>query len=322
VARTREVAWRLFADEYNSSSVELRDEGEYAPAYVVTPLGALVNRVYTVGVLTEVENMGTEEEPLYRARLQDPTGVFYISAGQYQPEAAKVLGSISWPCFVAVVGKARTYSPEDGLVYVSLRPEVVKEVTGEERDLWVIEAGRSTLNRIQACREAQEMEAPSEEELVALGYSSKLARGIVSAIEAYGQVDLERYKRVVVDAVGSLLSGETELPIVSREELPVTPPAVPEAPEPSGEPAALTEEPVEEAPGEAQGPPKTEEDMDDLVLSLVRELDEGAKGAAYDAILEQAREKGMDRDSFEETINRLLDQGLIYEPILGQIKLI
>ena len=62
--------------------------------------------------------------------------------------------------------------------------------------------------------------------------------------------------------------------------------------------------------------------MDDLVLGLVRELDEGAKGAAYDAILERARQRGMDRDAFEETINRLLDQGLIYEPILGQIKLI
>ena len=61
MARMREVAWRVFADEFNSSSVEMRDEGEYAPAYVLTPLGALVNRVYAVGVLTEVENIGTEE---------------------------------------------------------------------------------------------------------------------------------------------------------------------------------------------------------------------------------------------------------------------
>jgi hypothetical protein len=84
------------------------------------------------------------------------------------------------------------------------------------------------------------------------------------------------------------------------------------APEASSEGAAPADD----------GPPKNEEEMDDLVLSLVRELDQGAKGAAYDAILEQARDRGMDRDSFEETINRLLDMGLIYEPILGQIKLI
>ncbi len=318
MARAREVAWRVFADEYNSASVEMRDEGEYAPAYVLTPLGALVNRVYAVGVLTEVENLGTEEEPLYRARLQDPTGVFYVSAGQYQPEAAKVLGGLSWPCFVAVVGKTRTYSPEDGLVYVSLRPEVVKEVGAEERDLWTLEAAKSTLVRIGAMRDGLAMEEPSESELVDLGHSAKLARGVVSAIEAYGEVDVNRYQRTVADALQFLLSEEGALPLVSPADEVATPEPVPEVP---------TEQkaPVEGAPTPAEsgdGVPSTEEEMDDLVLSLVRELDQGAKGAAYDAILERARDRGMDRDPFEETINRLLDQGLIYEPILGQIKLI
>jgi RPA family protein len=327
VARTREVAWRIFADEYNSSSVEIRDEGEYAPAYVLTPLGALVNRVFTVGVLTEVENMGTEEDPLYRARLQDPTGVFYISAGQYQPEAAKVLGTLPWPSFVAVVGKTRTYSPSEGQVYVSLRPEVLKQVGAEERDLWTLEAGRSTMERIAACRDAQAMESPSEEELVKLGHAPKLARGIVSAIEAYGNVDLGRYERVVADAISTLVSGELGLPPTPTHKAGL---AIDEGAASTGGPgvvpeegnAATTSHEGTPTPVVAQGPPQNEDEMDDLVLSLVRELDEGAKGAAYDAILEKAREKGLDRDSFEETINRLLDQGLIYEPILGQIKLI
>ncbi len=326
MARTREVAWRVFADEFNSATVQMRDEGEYAPAYVLTPLGALVNRVYAVGVLTEVENLGTEEDPLYRARLQDYTGVFYVSAGQYQPEAAKVLGSLQWPCFVAVVGKTRTYSPEDGLVYVSLRPEVVKQVGPDERELWTLEAARSTLSRISAVRDALEMETPSEEELVRLGHAPKLARGVVSALEAYGRVDVDRYQRVVVDALRTSVADEGELP---------EPEPAPEATELAGvadekgpalapTPAAASEDetPPTAAKEDKEGPPSSEGEMDDLVLSLVRELDQGAKGAPYDAILEQAREKGMDRDAFEETINRLLDQGLIYEPILGQIKLI
>jgi RPA family protein len=320
VARTREVAWRVFADEYNSASVEMRDEGEYAPAYVLTPLGALVNRVYAVGVLTEVENIGTEDEPLYRARLQDPTGVFYVSAGQYQPEAAKVLGGLTWPCFVAVVGKTRTYSPEDGLVYVSLRPEVVKEVGEEERDLWTLEAAKGTLVRINAMRDGLAMEEPSESELVQLGFSAKLARGVVSAIDAYGEVDVDRFQRTVADALQFLLSDEGALPQVSPAADVVAPEPVtaPEA-ETKGEPEAPAT-PAAEPEGDKA--PETEEEMDDLVLALVRELDQGAKGAAYDAILEKARDGGLDRDAFEETINRLLDQGLIYEPILGQIKLI
>ncbi|NIP36785.1 MAG: hypothetical protein GWN18_17605 [Thermoplasmata archaeon] len=320
MARTREVAWRVFADEFNSSSVEMRDEGEYAPAYVLTPLGALVNRVYAVGVLTEVENIGTEEEPLYRARLQDPTGVFYVSAGQYQPEAAKVLGGLTWPCFVAVVGKTRTYSPEEGTVYVSLRPEVVKEVGEDERDLWTLEAAKSTMVRIGAMRDGLAMEEPKENELVDLGHSAKLARGVVSAIDAYGDVDVDRYQRTVADALQFLLSEEGGLPPVSPAEAMAEPAQEVEA-EPASEPEAPEEAP-KEAPSGEEGVPSNEEEMDDLVLSLVRELDQGAKGAAYDAILERARDRGMDRDNFEETINRLLDQGLIYEPILGQIKLI
>ena len=328
MARTREVAWRVFADEFNSATVEMRDEGEYAPAYVLTPLGALVNRVYAVGVLTEVENLGTEEDPLYRARLQDYTGVFYVSAGQYQPEAAKVLGSLQWPCFVAVVGKTRTYSPEDGLVYVSLRPEVVKQVGPEERELWTLEAAKSTLSRIAACRDALEMETPSEDELVRLGHPPKLARGVVSALDAYGRMDLDRYQRVVVDALRTSLTDGGELPAPAPEATGLVGMADDEASSPAPEQAqaSVTAPEADAAPAAAKedkdGPPSTEEEMDDLVLSLVRELDQGAKGAPYDAILEQAREKGMDRDAFEETINRLLDQGLIYEPILGQIKLI
>jgi hypothetical protein len=345
----------VFADEYNSSSVELREEGEYAPNYVITPLGAMVNRVYAVGVLTDIENIGTQEEPLYRARLQDPTGVFYVSAGQYQPEAAKVLGELPTPAFVAMVAKTRTYSPEQGVVYVSLRPEVVKRVGAGERELWVLEAAKSTMRRIQANRELRAMETPSREELERLGYPPRLAQGIIKAREAYGDVDLDRYARVVEDAVNFLLAGEAD----DEEAIagPAGPPPgaipglaapaavagpAPRAPQPP--PQARTG-PTARAPAPAPGPtaparpaaqaatagkaapaapqpPKTEEEMDDLVLGLVRELDEGAKGAAYDAILERARQRGMDRDAFEETINRLLDQGLIYEPILGQIKLI
>ena len=321
MARTREVAWRVFADEYNSSSVEMRDEGEYAPAYVLTPLGALVNRVFAVGVLTEVENLGTEEEPLYRARLQDPTGVFYVSAGQYQPEAAKVLGGLSWPCFVAVVGKTRTYSPEDGLVYVSLRPEVVKEVGAEERDLWTLEAAKGTLVRIAAMRDGLAMEEPSENEMLQLGHSAKLSRGVVSAIDAYGDVDVDRYQRTVADALQFLLSEEEALPKVSPSD-DVTAPEPAASPESEATEAPASPEAAPAAQEDGGKAPETEEEMDDLVLALVRELDQGAKGAAYDAILEKARDKGLDRDGFEETINRLLDQGLIYEPILGQIKLI
>jgi len=77
----RQAAWRVFASEYNDSTVELKGEGEMAPNYVVTPLGAKVNRLFVIGVLTDVENV-SEGGEFVRAHISDPTGVFTLYSGQ------------------------------------------------------------------------------------------------------------------------------------------------------------------------------------------------------------------------------------------------
>ncbi|MCJ7562099.1 MAG: hypothetical protein MUO84_03700, partial [Thermoplasmata archaeon] len=81
----REVAWRVFAEEYNSSTLEYTGEGEKPASYIITPLGAKVNRMMIVGVATDIEDVGGDGKSRYRARVTDPTGTFYISAGEYQP---------------------------------------------------------------------------------------------------------------------------------------------------------------------------------------------------------------------------------------------
>jgi RPA family protein len=104
----RETAWRVFAGEFNSSLHVIPSMENRAPSYVVSPLGAKINRLFAVGVITDVENIGTESEPMWRARLSDPTGVFFLSAGQFQPEAARTLSKLKPPVFAAVIGKSRT----------------------------------------------------------------------------------------------------------------------------------------------------------------------------------------------------------------------
>jgi len=131
---SREVAWRVFAAEFNSSSLEMKGEGEKTASYLISRLGAKMNRIFVVGVLTDNENVGNENEPVWRAKITDPTGTFYMTAGQYQPEAAMALTKLQPPCFVAVVGKFRTYSPEEGKMYVSIRPERVGKVEASVRD--------------------------------------------------------------------------------------------------------------------------------------------------------------------------------------------
>lgn len=300
--KNREVAWRVFAGEFGSSRVEIKGEGEKMPSYVVSPLGAMMNRVFVVGVLTDIENIGSNE-PFWRARISDPTGTFYLSSGQYQPEATMALSKIQPPKFVAVVGKIRTYSPEEGTMYVSIRPEKITVVDIALRDYWVMETCKATLRRISAMEEAKKMSAPSVEELVKLGYGQALAEGVVKSVEAYGEVDLANYRHMVVDALKFLMPEQhagIDIPDLDSEA-----------------PEEIDDEAVTDP--EAQ---QTQEDKEKVVLALVEQLDKGGKGAPWDDIVAEAKKSGIDREELDEISNSLLDKGLVYEPVLGKMKVI
>lgn len=290
VSMNREMAWRLFAGEYNASDFETGGGGDRAPTYVVTPLGARVNRLFVVGVLTDVENVGTDGQPMWRARVSDPTGTFHVYAGQYQPEAAAKLAKVKPPAFAAIMGKSRTYSPEQGTVYTSIRPEMVKVVDAFLRDYWILEACRSLKTRLEAMREAHAMDPLAKDALVALGTSEDVADGIVAAVEHYGRVDLSRYGSFLAESLRYLLP----------------------------EYRAFRDEPT---PASSKDEQKTEEDdTESIVLALVAELDADGKGAPWDGILEAAGKAGITKEALEEAVNELLDRGLVYEPVLGRMK--
>lgn len=289
----RETAWRIFAGEYNSSTQVESGPEERAPSYVITPLGARVNRLFVVGVLTDVENIGTETEPMWRARLSDPTGVFYISAGQYQPEAAQILSKIKPPKFVAVIGKSRTYAPEEGVIYVSIRPETIKEVNSELRDYWVMNACRNLKKRLEIMGEALQMDKPSIESLISLNADRNLAKGMLSAIEHYGYIDIARFNSMLKDALKYLLPQSQ-----GRE----------------------VEEGVETGFAKEEESSQGNLENEEKLLGIIEALDKDVKGASWEEILEIAGKNGMGRLEIEETTNSLLDKGMIYEPMLGRIK--
>ena len=293
----REVAWRLFAGEYNDANLEIEGTGERAPSYVVTPLGAKVNRIFVVGVITDIENVGTDMQPMWRARVSDPTGTFHVYAGQYQPEAAAALSKLKPPVFGAIVGKSRVYQPESGGTYTSIRPEVIKAVDERVRDFWILEACRSLRKRLDAMAEAQKMDPLTPEGLVGVGVKAALADGIVQAASHYGKADLSRYTAMLAESLRYLLPEY-------REERPAD--AEPAAPEPA-------------AKAEAKEPEEPTAD-EDKVLGVIATLDQDGKGAPWEGILDAAGKAGVAKDKLEEAINSLLDKGLIYEPILGRMK--
>jgi len=205
----REPALRVFAGEYNDSTHILKGEGEKTPSYVITPLGAKVNRLFVVGVLTDVENVAQEGE-MWRAHLSDPTGIYSIYAGQYQPESAAFLAGAETPSYVAVVGKARVYEPEEGTLFVSIRPEMMKEVDAMLRDYWIVETCKHTYARIKAMKEAMEMNPPSVYKLKELGYPALTAEGVVEALSAYGDVDVDHYQFLIKEALSHFETGKIE----------------------------------------------------------------------------------------------------------------
>lgn len=141
---------RMFAQELRDTSdiFEKDIEGVENKARMVrTPTGAEGNKAFIVGTLTEV-NMD-EHGKYVKARVCDPTGAFPLYAGaQYQPEAFSALKDISYPAFVALVGKVHGFKRDDGSMTFSIQPEIVCPVDKDTRNMWVADTAVLTQYRL------------------------------------------------------------------------------------------------------------------------------------------------------------------------------
>ncbi|WP_436928828.1 hypothetical protein [Halosimplex halobium] len=212
-AGRREVAYRVFAAEFDDADFSYSEsDEERAPNYVVSPTGGRINRLFVVGVLTEVENAS---EDVLRARVVDPTGAFVVYAGQYQPDARAFFERAEPPLFVAVTGKARTFQPDDSdVTYTSIRPENVNEVDAETRDRWTVGTARQTLDRVRTMADALARDQQGDELRAALeaeGVDTGLAAGIPLAIDHYGTTAayLDAVRNTAVQAA-EVVAGERE----------------------------------------------------------------------------------------------------------------
>ncbi|WP_440007022.1 RPA family protein [Halomicrococcus sp. SG-WS-1] len=201
-APTREVARRAFAAEFNDASYTFKEsEDERAPVYLLLPTGERANRVFVVGTLTEKEDVGEDSE-YWRGRVVDPTGTFFVYAGQYQPDAAGMLRELEPPAYVAIAGKPRTFETDDGTVNVSVRPESITVVDDSTRDRWVVETAQRTIERVAAFDDdANEYAAMAREQ-----YDLPVEQYREAAIDALEGLDED------ADAGDAGESGESEPP--------------------------------------------------------------------------------------------------------------
>ncbi|HJJ58561.1 MAG TPA: nucleic acid-binding protein [Methanocorpusculum sp.] len=186
----REPAKRVFAAELREATWTIKDSAdEKSPSYQLLPTGERCNRILIAGAITEKTRAG-EQNITYRARVSDPTGMFYINASSYQPEAMLQMTKIDTdtPSFVVVVGKPNSYTTPDGRVLVSVRVESIQVVDRATRDMWVADTAKATLKRVGVMFGEDVENIPD----------AKLAR------ETYPQKE-EYWKRMVFDALSKMM---------------------------------------------------------------------------------------------------------------------
>lgn len=295
----RETAWRLFSSELNTATYEIKGDDDKSPSYLVTRLGAMVNRVLIAGVLTEKENTGTDDEPMWRGRIQDlATGNFFINVGRYQPEAAAAMADIDAPAFVAVIGKVRTYTTDDERVFVSIRPENIVKITEDIRAQWILDAARSTWDRLNKMKRATSVEGLSERALLEKGFGERDAKGIMAALDQYDVPNSAMYLKSIQTALRTILP-DKNIDLGLPEDMSDVP------------------DEIDIEPGSTR---QSNADMEDIILSLLETLDTDGKGAPRDELERRAESEGISSMELEEISNILMDKGLVYEPNLRYLK--
>jgi len=301
----REPAWRVTTRELEGSLEEEKGEGERATTYLLSPFGARMSRVLVAGTLTPAESIGRDEsQSFWRARLSDPTGAVAVTAGAFQPRAMAQLRSASAPRPAIVVGKVHLFRGRDGVGYVSVRAEGVRSVAEAEERACLADIVRQTLDRLDLVERVEKSPEATEDALRAEGIPRSWYRAAQESRHRYPNVDRAAFRKELGNAVRRV-AGESG---PSRATLP-TPAAVTvtRAPPPRPPPAP---------------PTAAERAEESLFLDQLDDLaDVSADGYAdLKEVLSRVSSQGLVAERAEAILNRLEEEGVVEEPIVGKLR--
>jgi len=298
--RIRQPAIRIFAQEYSEASLIEEGQGEYDPSFVITKLGARVNRAIVCGVIDRLQRSESDNGPNYSGQIRDPTGSHFFSVASFQPELHADIEELlvryeSGDRFLmTIVGRARWFESDEGGVFTSLRVEEFALISQEIYKLWLADTADSTMRRIDSYAKSQDYEVEVSSYLNA-GIHRDLASGIISSRGHYSSFDTEIYRVGVLQALslaterGSSIDNESE-----KEE-------------------DLDNGNEEESQGNLQ--PR------EVILQFL----ETRKGdfVDYDSIVSECSRLGISREEAEDAIEYLREtSGEIIEPKFGFYRLI
>ena len=280
--KRRETAYPVLIADLLSAKEVRGSEDEGSVTRFETPSGASLFRAWISGVLMEKENIGTEEAPIYRMRIADPTGGITIIAGKFNQELVALSGSIPCPSFINVIGKVKTFKGRGGEMVISINPEMISAIDRQERQEVLLLSIRESLSRIWT--------------MTGRGPSPMRSASIPPPSCPFGSMEIEEMLRDMLSKAIEAYDKGFHTTFLERGRVELKPQAAEEASDPL-------------------------EGYEDDVLDMIRSLDSG-KGARWDSVIDMIDRKRLSRDIIEEVISNLLDKGLLYEPMLGYLKAI
>lgn len=301
----RETAWRITARELEGSLEEEKGDGERATSYLISPFGARMNRVLATGTLSPAEPIGRDEsQPFWRARLTDPTGAVAVTAGTFQPRAMAQLRSSTSPRPAIVVGKVHLYRGRDGVGYVSVRAEAVRFVAESDERAMLADIVRQTLDRLDLVERIEKGPTVEDDALVADGAPRPWVRAAREALRRYPNVDRPGFRRELRSAVRRI-AGDT-------------------GPETSSIPPSPTVTVTRAVPPRSPSPVPSASDRaeESAFLDLLDELAEVSADGYADLkeLLGRVAAQGMTNEHAELVLNRLEEEGVLEEPIVGKLR--
>ncbi|HYK94232.1 MAG TPA: hypothetical protein VEY07_09385 [Thermoplasmata archaeon] len=304
----REPAWRVLAQEFQASLEEEKGTGDRAASYLLSPLGARMNRVLLAGTLSAPESIGKDPaQPFLRAKLSDPTGTMALTAGGFQPRALSALQRWTGPQLALVVGKAHLYRGRDGVGYGSVRIEALRPISEAEYRMHLAEAADHAATRLRLqdrLRGAPSTEVPPSEAPRPWVDAAK------SALRRYPQLDRGAFERGIENVLATATGESTAVH-------PASDPA-PRAPPPPGNARVTRTPPVSPRP-----PPSAQERAaESSFLDIVDELTESSVDGYADLkeVLARAAARGLPESAAEELLNRLEESGVLEEPVVGKLR--
>ena len=299
----RQPAWIMLASEFGESTLNEKGSGEFDPTFVITKLGAKVNRVTVSGLVERLELRETSNgSQMYQGQLRDPSVLHYFSVGEYASESMKefivrLLDKVESgePILLSMTAKARWYQTDEGAVYTSLRPEEAAIVSRDRYASWLVRACAATLSRLDQHQKSLNCE-PTKEAMLSEGISPEMVDGLLAAQPHYGQIDTEGYRLNVMQALdiaeGKMAAATTAPPTLSLSE-------------PTSD---------DEASGD-------DEELQSVILECIQAMDNG-EGVDFESLVRNLSARGFTREQSEAELDTMSDEGVLHEPRFGWFKIV